>query len=59
MDYGPLARILLRYGVGYFAGSGAGAALALDPDLVGVLALVCGAAIEASYAYAKKRGWAT
>lgn len=59
MDFGPLSRIILRYGIGYFAGSEAGDMLAMDADAVNMLALAMGAAVEGFYAFAKKRGWAT
>lgn len=59
MNFGPIARIILRYGIGYLAGSQAGEALAMDPDAVLVLSLALGAAVEAAYAYAKRKGWAT
>jgi hypothetical protein len=56
MDFGPIARIILRYGIGYLAGSEAGEALALDQDAVLILSLGLGAAVEAAYAYAKRKG---
>jgi len=59
MNFGPLARIILRYGIGYMAGSQAGEALAMDPDAVLVLSLALGAAVEGAYALAKRKGWAT
>jgi len=59
MNFGPFARIILRYGIGYLAGSQAGEALAMDPDAVLVLSLALGAAVEGAYALAKARGWAT
>lgn len=59
MNFGPLARIVLRYGVGYFAGSQIGEALAMDQDIVLIVALGMGAAIEGAYALAKRKGWAT
>ena len=59
MDFGPWARIFLRYGIGYFAGSGAGEALSLNPDAQVVVSLIMGAAVEAIYAFAKRKGWAT
>ena len=59
MDFAPLARIVLRYGIGYLAGSGAGEALALDADAVNMLALAMAAAVEGLYAVAKRKGWAT
>jgi len=58
-NFGPLARIILRYGIGYLAGSQAGEALAMDPDAVLILSLAMGAAVEGVYALAKRRGWAT
>ena len=59
MDFGPIARIILRYGIGYLAGSNAGEALALNPDVVMALSLALGALVEAAYAYAKRVGGAT
>ena len=58
MNFAPYARIILRYGIGYLAGSGVGNALALDPDAVLALSLALGAAVEAAYAIAKRKGWA-
>ena len=59
MDFGPIARIILRYGIGYLAGSEVGDQLSLDPDLVLGLSLVLGAVVEGFYMFAKKKGWAT
>lgn len=59
MNYAPLARILLRYGVGIALGTEVGQLLAGDADMVAVVALLIGAATEVVYAQAKKRGWAT
>ena len=59
MNFGPLARILLRYGIGYLAGSQVGEALAMDGDAVMVLSLALGALVEGAYALAKRKGWAT
>lgn len=59
MDFGPISRIILRYGIGYLAGSEAGEMLALDQDAVLMLSLALGAVVEGFYAFAKKRGWAT
>lgn len=59
MNYAPLARILLRYGVGIALGTEVGQLLAGDADIVAVVALLIGAATEVVYAQAKKRGWAT
>lgn len=55
----PIARILLRYGVGLVLGMKAGDLLAGDPDIVLIVAAGVGVATEAAYAYAKKKGWAT
>jgi hypothetical protein len=59
MMYAPIARILIRYGVGVVLGADAASIMAGDPDLVSVVAAVIGVATEAVYAYAKKKGWAT
>jgi len=59
MNFGPFARIILRYGIGYLAGSEVGEMLAMDPDAVLVLSLGMGAAVEGVYAMAKRYGWAT
>lgn len=59
MDYAPIARILIRYIVGVIVGSDAADLMAGDIDLVTVVALAIGAATEAAYAFAKRRGWAT
>jgi imidazolonepropionase-like amidohydrolase len=59
MNYAPLARILLRYGVGIALGTEVGQLLAGDADIVAVVALLIGAATEVVYAQAKKHGWAT
>jgi hypothetical protein len=59
MNLGPLARIILRYGIGYLAGSQIGEQLALDPDVVLIVSLGLGAAVEAAYVLAKRKGWAT
>lgn len=56
MDFSPVARIILRYGIGYLAGSGVGDALAMDADAVLALSLALGAAVEWAYARAKKQG---
>jgi len=59
MNIGPFARIFLRYGIGYLAGSEVGEMLAMDPDAVLLLSLGMGAAVEGAYALAKRYGWAT
>ena len=58
-NIGPFARIILRYGIGYLAGSEVGEMLAIDPDAVLLLSLGMGAAVEGVYALAKRYGWAT
>lgn len=61
MNYAPIARILIRYAVGATVGfsDDLGQMLAADPDLVMFVAGAIGAATEAVYAYAKRKGWAT
>lgn len=54
---GAIVRIALRYGVGLVVGMEAGQALAGDPDVVMLLAAGMGCAVEAVYAYAKRKGW--
>lgn len=60
-NYSPFARIALRYIVGglIMGSDTVGEMLASDPDLVIVTAAVMGAAVEAWYARAKKKGGAT
>lgn len=57
--YGPIARIILRYGVGALAGYAVGNQLAGDPDIVLIVAGGIGAAIEGLYVIARRKGWAT
>lgn len=59
MNYGPIARIILRYGVGAVIGMAQAELMAADPDLVTVVALAVGAFVEGAYAIAKRKGWAT
>jgi hypothetical protein len=59
MDWAPYARVFIRYVVGLVIGMDAGASLAGDPDVVTLVALAIGAAVEAAYAYAKRNGGAT
>ena len=60
---GPIIRIILRYGIGAFAGYEFGSRLADDPDMVAVATVVvtaCAGAITEGYYYlAKKFGWKT
>lgn len=59
MNYSPIARIAIRYGVGAVIGVAQADQLAADPDVVTVVALAIGAAVEAAYVFAKRKGWAT
>ena len=59
MDLAPIARIMLRYGIGYLAGSNIGDALAMDQDAVLMLSMALGAVVEGVYVFAKRKGWAT
>jgi hypothetical protein len=59
MDFAPIARIVLRYIIGGIIGAAQGDMLAADPDVVTVVALGIGAAVEVAYAVAKRKGWAT
>jgi len=58
MSYAPIARILIRYGVGLVIGMDAAEILAGDADIIAVVALGIGAATEIIYAMAVKKGWA-
>ena len=58
MNAAPIIRIILRYGVGYFAGSEVGNMLALDADIVTIIAVGSAACIEGVYALAVSKGWA-
>ena len=53
---GPIARIILRYGVGLVAGMAIGDQLAADPDIVLILSAAIAALVEGAYAVAKRRG---
>ena len=55
----PVIRIVLRYGVGAVIGMEIGGMLAGDPDIVMLMAAGVGAATEAAYVFAKRRGWTT
>jgi hypothetical protein len=57
MIYGPLARIVIRYGVGIVLGANAANIAVGNPDLVTVVAGALGAANEAVYTIAKRKGW--
>jgi hypothetical protein len=55
--YAPIARILIRYGVGLIIGANAADIAVGNPDLVTVVAGAIGAANEAIYTIAKRKGW--
>jgi glycerol-3-phosphate acyltransferase PlsY len=59
MNYAPIVRILIRYVVGSIIGADAASLLAGNPDVITVGALAVGAACEALYAVAKRKGWTT
>ena len=59
MNYAPIARIILRYVIGVLLGMDAEGIIAANPDLVTLVAVGLGAAVEAFYAWAKKKGWPT
>lgn len=63
MTFAPLARIVIRYGVGYFVGAELAGQLEADPDVINTVALAIaagvGVATEGAYVLAKRWGWAT
>ena len=59
MNYAPIARILVRYLVGFIIGAAQADMLAADPDVITFVALAIGGVVEAIYAYAKRKGLAT
>ena len=64
MNYGVIARILLRYGAGALVALGAlspefADMIAMDPDLISIVGLGLAALVEGAYAFAKRKGWAT
>ncbi len=61
MDYAPIARIVLRYLVGaaFVSSPAIGQQLATDPDIIAAVSAAIGVAVEAAYAWAKKRGGKT
>ena len=65
---GPIARIVLRYGIGFLVGAGwigseLGSQISNDPDVIAIVNFVgfaIGAlAVEGYYWLAKRWGWAT
>ncbi|KZX95923.1 hypothetical protein A3747_13670 [Sulfitobacter sp. HI0076] len=61
---GPISRIILRYLSAALVTYGLlspdmGAQIAADPDLVALIGLIVGVAVEGGYTLAKRRGWAT
>lgn len=63
MNFAPIARIAIRYGVGLIIGADAAATMLADPDVVSttatVIAAAAGLVTETLYALARRRGWAT
>lgn len=59
MSWTPVARIIVRYGVGIAIGMDAGNTLAADPDVITLVAAGLGLATEVIYSLAKRKGWAT
>jgi preprotein translocase subunit Sec61beta len=61
MTWAPLARIILRYvvGAGIMGSQTLGDQLAADPDLILGICIGVAAVVEAAYAFAKRKGWAT
>jgi len=59
MNYAPIARIIIRYGVGLLIGAAQADVLAADADVVTLVALAIGAAVELAYTIAKRKGSAT
>ena len=63
LNYAPIARIMIRYGVGTVAGNELATALAGDMDVINYTALAIGAIVAAGteyfYSKAVKLGWAT
>lgn len=59
MKFGPIARIILRYIVGaaFMGSSQIGDQLAADPDIVVLVSVLVGGAVEIAYALAVKYGW--
>jgi len=55
--YAPIARILIRYGVGLILGAHAADIAVGNPDIVTVAAGAVGAANEVIYSLAKRKGW--
>jgi hypothetical protein len=57
MDYAPIARIVVRYIVGLVVGSDTAGIIAADPDVITIVAIGIGVAVEGIYTLAKKREW--
>jgi len=57
MDYAPIARIIVRYIVGLVVGADTAGILAADPDVITIVAIGIGGAVEVIYTLAKKREW--
>ena len=59
MNYAPIARIIIRYVVGLVIGADSAGVLAMDPDVVTMVAAGVALGVEVVYAMAKRHGWAT
>lgn len=63
-SYAPFARIVARYLAGALValgvvGDGEALAFAEHPDTLIVIGAVLGLIVEAAYAFARRKGWAT
>jgi hypothetical protein len=62
-DFGPIARIFVRYVAGLAFGASAAEAIINDPDIMNYLAIglsiAFGVGTEYVYSKARARGWAT
>lgn len=60
---GPIARIIIRYGLGAIAGAAITDTVLNDVDLMNILSIILAAVgswgVEHLYNIAKRRGWAT
>jgi hypothetical protein len=59
MGFAPVARIAVRYIVGAIIGFESANILANDPDVIVFMALGISFAVEITYGFAKRKGWAT
>lgn len=59
MNFGPIARIIIRYGVGAVFGLKFSELMAGDADVVALVATGLALVTERAYVIAKRKGWAT